>query len=278
MNTQQSEQIKQAVRERYGAIAVGSLSNSSCCGEETPQKSKKASPCCPTKDVADPVLNYTTAIGYSKEEISAVPAESNMALGCGNPTAIANLKEGEVVLDLGSGGGFDCFLASQQVGEKGFVIGVDMTPEMVAKARINALKGNFTNVEFRLGEIEYIPAANSSVDAIISNCVINLSTDKPQVFREALRVLKPGGRLAISDVVLTAKLPDEILNDLSLYCSCTSGAISIEEYQTTLANAGFKDISIIPKEDSREFIREWREGMKLDDYLLSAIIEARKPL
>ncbi len=272
MDTLKSEQIKQAVRERYSAIATGKLS--SCCGENAKPVTQAKSPCCPTKEADDSVLTYSKTIGYSAEELRNVPDESNMALGCGNPTAIANLKQGEVVLDLGSGGGFDCFLSAQQVGETGKVLGVDMTPEMISKARQNAVKGNFTNVEFRLGEIEHIPVADSSVDVIISNCVINLSTEKPQVFREAFRVLKPGGRLAISDVVLSAKLPDEILNDMSLYCECTSGAITIEEYQTELQKAGFTEISIKPKEDSRKFIREWRKGMKLDEFIESAVIEA----
>ena len=250
MNTIQSEEIKQAVRERYKTIATGELPNSSCCGDPTAKVQEKPV-CCPPKDADEALLKYNASLGYTKEELSGVPIESNMALGCGNPTAIAQLKEGETVLDLGSGGGFDCFLASQQVGAKGYVIGVDMTPEMISKARQSATRGKFENVEFRLGEIEHIPAANSSVDAMISNCVINLSTDKPQVFREAFRVLKPGGRLAVSDVVLTAALPDEIMNNMSMYCSCTSGAISIEDYKTLLTKAGFVDISIVPKEDSR---------------------------
>ncbi len=273
MDILQSEEIKNAVRERYRTIAVGELTTT-CC-DPTPKQSKK-SPCCSTKEPDEQLLKYNNSLGYTKEELAGVPEESNMALGCGNPIAIAQLNEGETVLDLGSGGGFDCFLSAQRVGTKGKVIGIDMTPEMITKARQNVVKGNFSNVEFRLGEIENIPAGDSTVDAIISNCVINLSTDKLQVFKEAYRVLKPGGRLAISDVVLTATLPPEILGDMSLYCSCTSGAVTIEEYQATLAQAGFKNISITPKEDSREFIREWREGLKLEDYIMSAIIEAKK--
>ena len=273
MDILQSEEIKQAVRERYRTIAVGEL-QTTCC-EPTPTQTKKSS-CCSTKEPDAQLLKYNTSLGYSKDELKGVPEESNMALGCGNPIAIAQLNEGETVLDLGSGGGFDCFLASQRVSTNGKVIGIDMTPEMITKARQNAVKGKFENVEFRLGEIENIPAGDSTVDVIISNCVINLSTDKQQVFKESYRILKPGGRLAISDVVLTATLPTEILNDLSMYCSCTSGAVTIEEYQATLTNAGFKNISIVPKEDSRVFIREWREGLKLDDYIMSAIIEARK--
>ncbi|MBI3195041.1 MAG: arsenite methyltransferase [Ignavibacteriae bacterium] len=275
MDTLKSEKIKQAVRERYSAIATGKLS--SCCGENAQPVVQAKSPCCSTKEEDDSVFKYTKSIGYSAEEIQNVPGESNMALGCGNPTAIAQLRQGEVVLDLGSGGGFDCFLSAQQVGEPGRVIGVDMTPEMISKARQNVVKGNFTNIEFRLGEIEHLPVADSSVDVIISNCVINLSTEKPQVFLESFRVLKLGGRLAISDVVLSAKLPDEILNDLSLYCECTSGAVTVEEYKSELQKAGFTEISIKPKEESREFIREWRKGMKLDEFIVSAVIEAKKP-
>jgi len=273
MDIKKSEEIKKAVRERYGAIATGT--STSCCGDK-PSQPTKASSCCSTKEPDDHLVQYSTSVGYNHNDVFNVPAESNMALGCGNPTAIANLKQGETVVDLGSGGGFDCFLAANQIGKSGYVIGVDMTADMISKARQNALKSNFENVEFRLGEIEHLPIADSSADVIISNCVINLSTDKPQVFKDAYRVLRPGGRLAISDVVLTAQLPKEILGDLSLYCECTSGAITIEEYQSELRKAGFKDISIEPKEDSREFIREWREGMNLEQYIMSANIQARK--
>jgi ubiquinone/menaquinone biosynthesis C-methylase UbiE len=200
-----------------------------------------------------------------------------MGLGCGNPQAIAALKPGETVLDLGSGGGFDCFLAARQVGETGWVIGVDMTPEMIRKARDNAKKGGFTNVEFRLGEIERLPVADRSVDAIISNCVINLSPDKSAVFQEAFRVLKPGGRLAIADIVATASLPDDIRNDLALRAGCVGGAVAMDEIETFLREAGFREIHIQPKDQSRDLIREWAPGRSVEDYVISATIEAVKP-
>jgi SAM-dependent methyltransferase len=215
-------------------------------------------------------------MGYSKEELSSVPAGANLGLGCGNPQAIAALKPGDIVLDLGSGAGFDCFLAARQVGPAGKVIGVDMTPDMVAKARANARKGSHDNVEFRLGEIEHLPLADASVDVIISNCVINLSTDKPGVFREAYRVLKRGGRLAVSDVVATARLPDGIRNDLALYSTCVAGAVDVAAIEKMLAEAGFIEIRIAPREESRELIREWAPGRNLEDYVLSAAIEAKK--
>jgi ubiquinone/menaquinone biosynthesis C-methylase UbiE len=204
-----------------------------------------------------------------------------MGLGCGNPQAIASLKPGETVLDLGSGGGFDCFLAARQVGESGRVIGVDMTPEMIRKARSNAQKsaqkGGHANVEFRLGEIEHLPVADRSVDAIISNCVINLSPDKPAVFRDAFRVLKPGGRLAIADIVATAALPEDARQDLALISGCVGGAAPMDEIETFLREAGFRDIRIQPKDSSREFIREWAPGRRVEDYVVSATIEAVKP-
>jgi ubiquinone/menaquinone biosynthesis C-methylase UbiE len=187
------------------------------------------------------------------------------------------LQGGETVLDLGSGAGFDCFLAAQAVGASGRVIGVDMTPEMLRKARENAAKGGFTNVEFRLGEIEHLPVADQTVDVIISNCVINLSPEKVQVFRDAFRVLKPGGRLAISDVVTTAAFPEAVQNDLALRACCVAGASLIDEVEHMLAAVGFTDIRIQPKDESKSFIRDWVPGSKLEDYLVSAIIEAVKP-
>jgi ubiquinone/menaquinone biosynthesis C-methylase UbiE len=215
-------------------------------------------------------------MGYSAEELAAAPAGADLGLGCGNPQAIAELKPGEVVLDLGSGGGFDCFLAARQVGPGGRVIGVDMTPEMLERARRNAEAGGYGNVEFRLGEIEHLPLADASVDVVISNCVINLSTDKPAVFREAHRVLRAGGRLAVSDVVATAELPQEILRDPQLYAACAAGAATIPDLERIMAQAGFLDIDIAPKDESREFIQEWVPGRNLDDYILSANIRARK--
>jgi arsenite methyltransferase len=189
---------------------------------------------------------------------------------------IAAIQPGETVLDLGSGAGFDCFLAARQVGRAGRVIGVDMTPDMVAKARANAEKGGYSNVEFRLGEIEALPVADASVDVIISNCVINLSPDKARVFREAYRVLRPGGRLAISDVVARTALPEELRRDLHLHSCCIGGASPVEEIETALAAAGFADIRIAPKDESRQFIRDWAPGRGVEDYVLSASIEAVK--
>ncbi|MBW2449086.1 MAG: arsenite methyltransferase, partial [Deltaproteobacteria bacterium] len=202
-----------------------------------------------------------------------------MGLGCGNPVALASLKPGETVVDLGSGGGFDCFLAAKQVGNTGKVIGVDMTPDMVSKARMNAEKIGTNTVEFRLGEIEHLPLADNSADIIMSNCVINLSPDKQMVYGDAYRVLRPGGRLAISDVVATAPLPDEIQQDLALLSACVGGAATIDDTVKMLAKAGFQDIEIIPKEESRKLISEWvpGKGKNAGDYVVSAYIKAVKP-
>ncbi len=200
-----------------------------------------------------------------------------MGLGCGNPKAIAALKPGETVVDLGSGGGFDCFLAVGEVGPSGQVIGVDMTPEMVSKARANALKGQYENVEFRLGEIEHLPIADAVADVVISNCVINLSPDKPQVFREAFRVLKAGGRLAISDVVAIAPLPEDMRNDAALVTGCMGNASLIADLEAMMRAAGFEQIRIQPKDESKTFIEDWAPGRKVTDFVVSATIEAIKP-
>lgn len=223
-------EIKKVVREDYAAVARGARS---CCGST-----------CSCNE-GELVQTVSKDIGYSDEELKSVPDGANMGLGCGNPIALASLVEGETVLDLGSGGGFDCFLASNKVGQTGKVIGVDMTPEMLEKARGNAEKGGYRNVEFRLGEIENLPAADNSVDAIISNCVINLSTDKKQVFGEAFRVLKPGGRLMISDIVLLKELPDFILNSVAAYSGCISGAMLKEAYLEMIKEAGFQNVKIV---------------------------------
>jgi len=257
--------MKGAVRDRYAQIAISG--GSSCCSGP--------SMCCSGSDV-DMTLLLAAQMGYTVEDLASIPEGANLGLGCGNPQAIAALRPGETVLDLGSGAGVDCFLAARQVGASGKVIGVDMTAEMIARARENALQGAFSNVEFRLGEIEQLPVADESVDVILSNCVINLSTDKLSVFREAFRVLRPGGRLAISDVVATAALPPEIRSDAELFSACVAGAATVAELATLLEQAGFSEIRIQPKDGSREFIDEWAPGMHTDDYIVSATIEARK--
>jgi SAM-dependent methyltransferase len=216
-------------------------------------------------------------LGYSADDLSAVPEGANMGLGCGNPQALAALKPGQTVLDLGAGGGFDCFLAARQVGPRGRVIGVDMTPDMVSKARANAETLHATNVEFRLGEIEHLPVADGAIDVILSNCVINLSPDKASVFREAFRVLRPGGRLAISDVVATAALPEELAADTAALTGCVAGAAEVAELEGYLRSAGFQSILITVKEESRAFIRDWMPGSGIEQYVASATIEARKP-
>jgi SAM-dependent methyltransferase len=223
--------IRKVVREGYAKIAK---QNSSCCGPATS--------CCGS---GHPAKDISKSIGYSEEELRSVPEGSNLGLGCGNPVALASLKAGEMVLDLGSGAGFDCFLAASQVGDKGRVIGVDMTPEMLEKARENAKKINSTNVEFRLGEIEHLPLADNSVDVVISNCVINLSPEKRRVFDEAYRVLKPGGRLMVSDIVLLRELPEALKNSIEAYVGCLSGAVLRNEYLGTIKAAGFKDVEVI---------------------------------
>jgi len=264
----QIDAVRQHVRQEYAKVAEAS-NEGSCCGE--------AASCCGVSDDAAINTLISTRLGYSENDLKAVPDGADMGLGCGNPRAIASLKPGEVVVDLGSGGGFDAFLAAQEVGEKGHVIGVDMTPVMISKARKNAEKGKFSQVEFRLGEIEHLPIANDTADIIISNCVINLSPNKPQVFREAFRILKPGGRLAISDVVATAEMPEDMKNDPLLHAGCMAGAELVDDIQAMLEYAGFERIRITPKDESREFIKDWAPGRGVEDYVLSAYIEAYKP-
>ncbi|HEX9724346.1 MAG TPA: arsenite methyltransferase [Vicinamibacteria bacterium] len=241
--------VREVVRERYGRIAssVDVAPAEGCCGG--------GSSCGSTNSLD---------IGYSESELSQIPEGANLGLGCGNPQGIAALSPGETVLDLGSGGGIDCFLAAKQVGDSGWVIGVDMTPQMMARARANAAKSGVRNVEFRLGEIEHLPVADESVDVILSNCVVNLSPDKPAVFREAFRVLKPGGRLAISDMVATGPLPEEVRNNLDSYTGCIGGAAEISELEKMLSEVGFVDVRVSPKAASR-------------DLVVSANIEARRP-
>ena len=260
---------RRLVRERYGDIAA----NSTSCGDDTDETSG----CCDTDRETAEFDDQSHLKGYSEDEITDVAPGANLGLGCGNPTAIASLRDGETVLDLGSGAGFDCFLAAQEVGQDGQVIGVDMTPEMIEKARENVAKNDATNVEFRLGEIEHLPVADVSVDVIISNCVVNLSPDKSQVFSEAFRVLRPGGRLAISDVVLTTQLPADVRMDPDSVAACVAGASPIAELESMLDDVGFTEISITPKEESEALIRDWDDERDLSEYLVSASIEGQKP-
>jgi arsenite methyltransferase len=228
------EEIRKVVREGYAKVAKG---GSSCWA---PSNS-----CCCTTNIAEDI---SKKIGYSEDELKSVPEGANLGLGCGNPVALASLKQGEIVLDLGSGAGFDCFLAANKVGEKGRVIGIDMTPEMLEKARENTRKGNYKNVEFRLGEIENLPVADNYVDVVISNCVINLSPDKDRVFKEAFRVLKPGGRLMVSDIVLLKELPQLIKNSVAAYIGCLSGAMMKDKYIGAINAAGFQNVSIVSED------------------------------
>lgn len=263
-----ADNLRRNVREDYAKVATASNADDSCGVESS---------CCGVSDDHAIKLLVSTRLGYQEGDLEAVPAGADMGLGCGNPRAIAALKAGETVVDLGSGGGFDCFLAAAEVGNSGHVIGVDMTSEMLSKARANASKGKYENVEFRLGEIEHLPLADNTVDVIISNCVINLSPDKPQVFREAFRVLKPGGRLAISDVVASCELPEEIRNDRQLLSGCMAGAMLVSDLESLIAMAGFQQVQVLPKEESREFIRDWAPGKNIEDFVVSATIEAVKP-
>jgi SAM-dependent methyltransferase len=268
MSQKELDKIRVSVRESYTEVANASTVGG-CCGVD--------SSCCGVSEDAQINTLISTRLGYSADDLANVPGGADMGLGCGNPRAIADLRPGETVLDLGSGGGFDAFLAADEVGEEGCVIGIDMTPAMLSKARGNAEKGNYANVEFRLGEIEHLPVADKSIDVIISNCVINLSPDKGQVFREAFRVLKPGGRLAISDVVASTELPPEMKSDMRLHSACVAGASQIGELEKILEAAGFEGVAIEPKDESREFIKDWVPGSNVDDYVLSATIEAVKP-
>ena len=257
MTRSTNDEVRAVVREQYGSIARGTAGG--CC--------------VPGSCGADASLT----LGYSPEDLAAVPAGANMGLGCGNPQAIAALEEGETVLDLGAGGGFDCFLAAKQVGPKGRVIGVDMTPDMVSKARANAAKLGVTNVDFLLGEIEHLPVADGTVDVILSNCVINLSPDKGAVFRDAFRVLKAGGRLAISDVVALGTLPEALQNDVAALTGCISGAADIDTIKQLAHEAGFENVRVNVTGNSRKIIGEWMPGSDIQDFVASATIEAVKP-
>lgn len=233
----EQKDVRKAVRERYGMIAKSK--SASCCGAP---KSKIFS-CCGT--AASDAKAASLGVGYAESDLSSIPENANMGLGCGNPLAFASIKEGDTVLDLGSGGGIDCFLAAQRTGKSGRVIGVDMTAEMIERARLNAENSGYRNVEFRLGEIEHLPVEDNSVDLVISNCVINLSPDKGQVFKEISRVLKPGGRLMVSDIVLTGSLPENILRSMDAYVSCIAGASAKDDYLKYITDAGLKDVTII---------------------------------
>ena len=286
MDKTTKEVIRQAVRERYGQIAnantpaQGVNIMGSCCGESPAATGKSsAGSCCGSgSDVTSEQMS--ALMGYSKQDLASAPEGANMGLGCGNPVALASLQPGETVVDLGSGGGFDCFLAAKQVGKTGQVIGIDMTPDMISKARTNAAKIGADNVDFRLGEIEHLPVADDTADIIMSNCVINLSPDKLSVFREAYRILKPGGRLAISDILAIAALPDEMRQNLALVSACVGGAATIDDTRAMLTQAGFENIKITPKDGSRQLISEWTSGdsKNAGDYVVSAYIEATKPL
>ena len=258
MNDKTNDEVRTAVRQQYRAVAQGAAAGCapSCCGLAP---------------------SASLQLGYSTEDLASVPDGANMGLGCGNPQAIAALRAGETVLDLGAGGGFDCFLAAKQVGATGKVIGVDMTAEMISKARANATTLGTKNVEFRLGEIEHLPVEDGSVDVILSNCVINLSPDKGAVFREAFRTLKPGGRLAISGVVATAPIPESVSRDLIALAGCVSGAATVGAVEQLLRAAGFENIRVLVRAESRAFIRDWMPGSGAEAFISSATVEAVKP-
>jgi ubiquinone/menaquinone biosynthesis C-methylase UbiE len=270
--------IKAAVRERYAGAATA----------EAPGCASAGCGC-----AAPPTTSGSTDVGYTAEELSQLPEGADLGLGCGNPLALLDLAEGERVLDLGSGGGIDCFLAAKRVGESGHVIGVDMTPQMIDRARANAAKAGVTNVEFRLGEIEHLPVADGAVDAIISNCVINLAPDKPQVFREAFRVLAPGGRFTVSDIVLLGELPDAVSNSVEAFVACLAGAVGRDEYLAMLVSAGFENVQVksehvysIEDVAGSDTLAEMKSATGMSDGELaeaarlfaSVTVSARKPL
>lgn len=278
----EDHEIKQAVRDRYASHATD---ETTCC---SPSLTRAGAASCGCKDGA----SVSERLGYTAEELALIPEGADLGLGCGNPLALMELRKGEIILDLGSGAGIDCFLAANRVGPTGHVIGVDMTPEMLTRARQNAVDGGFCNVEFRLGEIEHLPVADASVDAIISNCVVNLVPDKVQAFSDAFRVLKPGGRISLSDVVLLGEVPRVLIDSVEAYVSCLSGAILKDDYLRLIEEAGFTDIRIaasdpfgfndvVAEELISEFIRQnnisWEELGAATAVFESARIQARKP-
>jgi arsenite methyltransferase len=252
MSEKSSEEIKADIRKNYGAVARGGAGGGGCCAPSS---------CCGAAEgdqqaVNDFIVTYSSnpesmarKLGYSEEELTALPEDANLGLGCGNPTAIASLEPGDVVLDLGSGAGMDCFLAAARVGPQGKVIGVDMTPEMIEKANENLGKSDFSNIEFRLGEIESLPVEDNSVDVVISNCVLNLVPDKLKAFKEIFRVLKPGGRMAVSDIVKLRALPDAIENDPDALSACISGALMYDDYLSAISGAKLADVKVVSKQD-----------------------------
>jgi SAM-dependent methyltransferase len=258
MTDAKADDTREIVREHYGNLAR--TTTAGC-----------APGCCAPAAIG----TATATLGYSQDDAGGVPEGADLGLGCGNPTVIASLRDGETVLDLGAGAGFDCFIAARQVGPTGRVIGVDMTADMVQRARANARKVNATNIEFRLGEIEHLPVADASIDAILSNCVINLSPEKSAVFHEAFRVLRPGGRLAISDIVATAAIPADLQGQAEALVGCVAGATPLDELRAMLAASGFAEIDVKIAPRSAEIVGSWLPG--IERFVASATIEARKP-
>ncbi|MBX3390700.1 MAG: arsenite methyltransferase [Phycisphaeraceae bacterium] len=299
-STVSADVLREHVRAGYARIANAggwSAAQSAAMLEEAKAGQEARTCCSPAGGCCGPATfspeQLAAAIGYSASDLSASPAEANMGLSCGNPTAIASLKPGEVILDLGSGGGFDCFVAGPKVGANGRVIGVDMTPDMLSKARANAAsyraQTGLDNVEFRLGEIENLPVADGLVDVVISNCVLNLSPDKPRVWKEIARVLRPGGRVAVSDLALVRPLPDSVRSDIEALVGCVAGAVLIEETRAMAASVGLGDIILTPKRQYIDSMTDWQDplykaiiaklpaGSKPSDYITSLDVSARKP-
>lgn len=278
MTAEKHDAHRNVVRDSYAKVAT---TQSGCCGPAPAavlqEQAAQGLGCC-TPGVATATADQmATIMGYDAADLKLLPEGANMGLGCGNPVAIAALKEGETVVDLGSGGGIDCFLAAKAVGPSGRVIGVDMTPEMISKARENAAKGGLAHAEFRLGEIEHLPIADNTADVVLSNCVINLSPDKAQVFKDVFRVLKPGGRISVSDIVALKPLPEDLAKAAESISGCVGAAALIDEVKAMMTDAGFVGISVQVKEESRDFIKNWLPGSGAETYVASAAIEAVKP-